>query len=122
MKEVSQDKERLKKQISELDKQLEDARKKRDRIAMAAFSAVYLVLFYIFDQKPVQLEEYFRLVLVSVVTGCMHHGINSEIYERFLSKDEYEKKRLRELKHQLHKIEERELEEVIQQKLKAIKK
>lgn len=120
--EVSQDKERLKKQISELEKQLEDARKKRDRIATAAFSAVYLVLFYIFDQKPVQLEDYFRLVIVSVVAGWMHHGINSAIYESFLSKDEYEEKRLRELRQQLFKIEERELEEVIQQKFKAIKK
>jgi len=110
------DKESLQKRISDLEKELEKRKKKRDRIASAAFSAVYLVIFYLFDKRPVELEDYFNLVFVSVVIGCMHHGINSAIYEDLLSKDKYEELKLRNLRKQLSEIEERELEEVMLQR------
>ena len=110
----------LKKRVAEEQKRVEASKKKRDTIATLAFIGIYLLIFYFLSEQSEDFNDYFSILFSAILTGALHHGINSAVYESLLSKNKADRWYLEKLQEELHEKEHDLFEKSLAETMKNI--
>lgn len=107
------DKEELKKLISEMEKKAESERRKREAIVIAAFTAVFFLLYCFLEKTPETFGDLIEVFLPSLLFSGLSFGINQAVFEHLFERDEAAQREIRELRKQLSDIQNKEIDEYI---------